>query len=100
MSDGTDKKIGKRIGDTSDLPPELLKHLNITKLDDVEERIISTLRTRYEGIASIDEILVGLYRDFQYIPEDRRTFASKLYRMCKAGHLESVSGKKGVFRIK
>lgn len=100
MGDEANDKVGRRIGDLADLPPELRKLLNIAKLDDLEEKIISTLKNRYEGIGSVDEILVGLYRDFQYIPEDRRTVANKLYRMSKAGHLESVAKRKGVFKVK
>ncbi len=100
MNDESDSKVGRRIGDLSDLPPELRKLLNVAKLDDLEEKIISTVRNRYEGVASVDEILVGLYRDFQYIPEDRRTIANKLYRMSKAGHLESIAKRKGVFKVK
>lgn len=100
MDNETDKLVGRRIGDIGDLPEELKKLLNVAKLDDLEEKIVATIRKRYEGIASTDEILVGLYRDFEYIPEDRRTLSNKLYRMSKAGHLESVPKKKGVFRSK
>ncbi len=100
MDNESDDKIGRRLGDLSDLPPELRKLLNVAKLDDLEEKIISTLKNRYEGVASVDEILVGLYRDFQYIPDDRRTIANKLYRMSKAGHLEGVAKRKGVFKMK
>lgn len=43
---------------------------------------------------------VGLFRDFEYLTEDRRTLANKLYRMTKAGHLESVPKRKGVLKVK
>lgn len=58
------------------------------------------MRQRYDGIATIDEILVGLFRDFQYVTEDRRTLAGKLYRMTRAGHLEGVPKRKGVWKVK
>ena len=51
-------------------------------------------------MATIDEVIVGLFRDFQYVTEDRRTLANKLYRMTKAGHLESVPKRKGVLKVK
>lgn len=100
MPPAPEADIGRRLGDLSDIPPELRKMLNIGKLDELEERILSTMRERYDGIASVDEVLVGLYRDFAYIPEDRRMLANKLYRMTKAGLLESVQKRKGVFKIK
>jgi hypothetical protein len=100
MNHDSSGQIGRRIGALDDLPPELRKLLNVAKLDDLEEKIVSTLNARYAGVASVDEILVGLYRDFQYIPEDRRTIANKLYRMSRAGHLERVAKRKGVFQVK
>jgi hypothetical protein len=100
MSNDILEKVGKRLGDLSDLPEALRKQLNAGKMDDLEENIIKTMRQRYEGMATIDEIIVGLFRDFQYITEERRTLASKLYRMTRAGHLESVPKRKGVWKVR
>ena len=77
-------------------PEALRKKLNAAKMGDLEEKILRTIKERYDGAASIDEIMVGLFRDFQYVTEDRRTMANRLYRMTKAGHLESVPKRKGV----
>jgi len=100
MSNDILEKVGKRLGDLSDLPEALRKQLNAGKMDDLEENIIKTMRQRYEGMATIDEIIVGLFRDFQYITEERRTLASKLYRMTSVGHLESVPKRKGVWKVR
>lgn len=94
------KKVGRRIGDVSDLPESLRKLLVTSALDDLEEKILKTIKERYDGVANIDEIMVGLFRDFGYVTEDRRALGSKLYRMTKAGHLETVPKRKGVMRIK
>ena len=93
-------EVGSRIGDTSDLPEEVMKQLASAQMDDLESKVIQTLKSRYEGIANLDEIIVGLYRDFQYIPDDRRKLNNKLYRMSKRGLLESVPKRKGVYRLK
>ena len=100
MSNDILDKVGKRLGDLSDLPEALRKQLNAGKMDDLEEKILKTMRQRYDGMATIDEILVGLFRDFQYVTEDRRTLAGKLYRMTRAGHLEGVPKRKGVWKVK
>jgi hypothetical protein len=100
MSNDVLDKVGKRLGDLSDLPEALRKQLNTGKMGDLEEKILKTMRQRYDGIATIDEILVGLFRDFQYVTEDRRTLAGKLYRMTRAGHLEGVPKRKGVWKVK
>lgn len=91
--------VGHRIGDISDLPPELLSQLSIQKLDEVEQAVVNTLTYRYRGIATIDEILVGIYRDSGLIQTDRRKFANKLYRMQNARLIKSVDGRKGVYCI-
>lgn len=100
MSDDVLNSVGKRLGDISDLPEALRKQLVSAKLDDLEEKIVETLKKRFEGVANVDELIVGLYRDFGYITEDRRVFGNKLYRMCKTGLLESVPKRKGVYKLK
>ena len=98
MTDDILKSVGRRLGDLSDLPEALRKQIAGVKLDDLEEKVIKTVRERFGGVANVDEIIVGLYRDHQYITEDRRQLANKLYRMQKAGLLESVPKRKGVYK--
>jgi len=40
----------------------------------------------YDGVANVDEILVGLFRRTGEI-YDRQPLANRLYRMGQAGHL-------------
>lgn len=94
-----DQPIGKRIGDTQDLPDELKSQLNAYKTDELEDWIINTLNKRYEGIASLDEIIVGLYREYGYITKERKYINSKIYRMRNRNLLESVPKRKGVYRV-
>lgn len=91
--------VGRRLGDLSDLPEALRKQIKAAKLDEMEEKIVKTLRDRFDGVANVDELMVGLYRDHQYITEDRRVLGNKLYRMQKAGLLESVPKRKGVYKL-
>ncbi len=97
MSNEHMSDVGHRIGDVSDLPPELLSQLSIQKLDEVEQAVVNTLTSRYSGIATIDEILVGIYRDSGVLQTDRRKFANKLYRMQSARLIKSADGRKGVY---
>jgi hypothetical protein len=92
--------VGGRIGDISDLPEEIKEQLALAQVDEMEKRIIHTLETRYGGVANLDEIIVGLYRDFRYVSEDRRKLNNKLYRMSKRDLIESVPKKKGVYKLK
>lgn len=94
------KNLGRRLGDLSDLPEALRAQIAVAKLDDLESKVIKTMTSRFEGVANVDEIIVGLYRDFSYITEDRRQLANKLYRMQKAGLLDAVPKRKGVYKVK
>ena len=98
MTDDILKSVGRRLGDLSDLPEALRKQIASVRLDDLEEKIIKTIRERFDGVANVDEIIVGLYRDHQYVTEDRRQLANKLYRMQKAGLVESVPKRKGIYK--
>lgn len=93
------KDLGRRLGNLGTLPDEVVKLLNTNRLDPLEEQVVTILR-KLEGVATIDEIIVELYRGFGFIPPDRRFLASKLYRMTKAAHIESVPKRKGVFRLR
>lgn len=92
--------VGKRFGDINDLPDVLKKQLNLGQLDDLEQKIVETIEKRFSGIASVDEIIIGLYRDFGFIAEDRKFIANKLYRMTKSDILLSVKKRKGVYELK
>ena len=94
------KNLGRRLGDLSDLPEALRAQIVVAKMDDLEAKIIKTMTERFEGVANVDEIIVGLYRDFEYITEDRRQLANKLYRMQKASLLDAVPKRKGVYKVK
>ena len=99
MNEANLKNVGSRIGDMSDLPEELIKQLNIAKLDDLETKVVTVLKDKFEGVANVDELMVGLYREFKHLVDDRRGFSNKLYRMQRAGLIESVPKRKGVYKL-
>lgn len=91
------KPLPARIGDLSDLPPELVAELSTPKTDELESQITIVLQA-YGGMADLDQILVGLYRKFQVI-QKRRFLQNKVWRMCQKEILWSIRGKKGVYTI-
>ncbi|WP_421904287.1 hypothetical protein [Mameliella sp.] len=80
------------LGNVHDLPPELLEELSIAKSDELEDQLVTVINA-YGGEATLDQILVGLYRKFK-ISQKRRFIQNKLYRMAMVW---SVEGKKGVY---
>ena len=83
-----------RGNDLSDLPPELLKELSDSFKGETDPLI--TIINDRGGTASIDEILVDLYRKFNEIGK-RPIISNKLYRFSRRGLCAAVSGKKGFY---
>ena len=80
------------LGNVHDLPPELLGELSITKGDELDDQIVTVINA-YGGEASLDQILVGLFRKFK-VNQKRRFMQNKMYRMSMVW---SVDGRKGVY---
>lgn len=80
------------------LPKELQGQLLCLKDKDAfTKEIISCLKS-FQGIANIDEILVGLYQATGKIHQ-REFLMNKLYRMTQKGLLVSLKGKRGIYQI-
>ena len=80
------------LGNIYDLPAELLEELSVAKTDELEDQIATVINS-YAGAASLDQILVGLFRKFG-VKQKRRFLQNKLYRM---PGIWSVEGRKGVY---
>lgn len=82
------------LGNIHDLPQELLDELSVAKTDELEDQIVTVINS-YAGEASLDQILVGLFRKFKVV-QKRRFLMNKLYRMSMVW---GVDGKKGIYTI-
>lgn len=88
--------IGARFGDMSELPDELLSQLVGHGASQDEQNVLTAINYQLEGVASIDEILVALWR-MDGVVQDRKIVAARLFRMVKKGDLIS-GGKRGVYQ--
>jgi hypothetical protein len=86
-----------RLGDISDLPPSLRAELNISETDQAEQQIIEVIRG-LDGVAAVDEILVGLWRKYK-VEGKRRSLGSKLYRMTRKNLIHSVPKRRGIYSL-
>jgi hypothetical protein len=82
--------------DIRELPQELLNELSIAG-DLIEFTVVELIET-LGGVASLDQILVGLFRRTGEIHK-RSAMVSRLYRMAQRGVIYSVPGRKGVYSI-
>jgi hypothetical protein len=80
------------LGNIYDLPAELLEELSVAKTDDLEDQLVTVINA-YGGEASLDQVLVGLFRKFK-VSQKRRFIQNKLYRM---DMIWSVDGRKGYY---
>ena len=78
-----------------DLPPELMAELSITDSDKLDYSIAELIE-KSGGVASLDRILVDIYKLTGEILK-RTTLNARLYRMMQKGLVYSVPTKKGVY---
>lgn len=86
------------INDYEKLPEIIKKELLFGNLGDLSEKIIDVLKF-YEGMANIDEIIVGMYRNYGII-KTRDYYVSKLYKMARKKVLFSMPKRKGIYYTK
>lgn len=100
MNDQLPGGLGGRFGNISDLPDELRQQIAAVRVDELEQKILQLMSGFFDGAATVDEVLVGLYRLTGKV-YDRRKIAGKLYRMVNSTPplLRSVEKKRGVYRI-
>ncbi len=82
--------------DVSDLPPELIRELNLPT-DKLESQIMALLRFVGEPV-DLDQILIGLYRRFGVI-QKRRFLQNKLWRMVSKKQIYKGKNRKGVYAL-
>lgn len=84
--------------DIEDLPEELLAELSLNE-SDKKEFLIMDIIDEVGGVASLDRILVSLYRRTGEI-EKRAKMVSRLYRMTTKNVIYALPDKKGVYSTK
>lgn len=77
------------------LPQELLQELSFSDGDRTDYTIIRMIED-LGGVASLDRIIVGLYKQTGEITK-RTALTSRLYRMAQKGSVFPVPNKKGVY---
>lgn len=90
------RSVKNALGDLSDLPPEVLAQLSVTKLDELEQQLRDIVASDDE--VGLDVAIVELYRRHKVV-HPRRFVMNKLYRMAQKGLIQAVEGRKGVYRI-
>ena len=100
MTDSLPENVGKRFGDLSNLPESLVQQIPAARVDDFERLILDVLKHQLDGVGTVDEILIGLYRLSGKV-EDRVKLAGKLYRMASRQPrlLKTHEGRRGLYQV-
>lgn len=80
------------------LPEELLKELSISEADKTEFIIMGIIEDN-GGVASLDNILIGIYKKTHEIIK-RTALTARLYRMSQKQQVYNVVGKKGIYSLR
>ena len=81
-----------------DLPDELKQQLRINKKNDVDDNIVKIISGYDDKQASIDEILVRYYRNYNKILT-RSYLNNRLLQMVKGNKIVRVEKKKGLYKL-
>ena len=83
-----------------DLPESVKKELKAFKRDNFEKKLIELFKLATSEL-NLDQIQAGYFRLHKEV-KDRRQITTKLYNMSKSDRpaIESIEGKKGVYRLK
>lgn len=98
LPESTEASLHLTPDEIKDLPPELIKELGITD-SERKEFLLLELIEKLGGIASINKLLVGIYRETGEV-ERRTRLVARLYRMQQKGMLYSAPERKGVYSLK
>ena len=90
------RPVPNDIGDLSDLPEEVMKQLNLTRIDDLERQMRDIIAAADGAEVGINHIIIELYRRHKVVKE-RAFIMNKLYRMAQKGIINGVEDKKGVY---
>jgi hypothetical protein len=89
-------RVPMNLDDVADLPPELVRELNIPS-DKLESEIIAVLGFAATPV-DLDQILIGLYRRFGVV-QKRRFLQNKLWRMVSKEQIYKGKNRKGLYAL-
>ncbi len=92
------RPLSADFGDLSDLPEEVMQHLNLAKVDELEQQLRDIVASGDGAEVGLDQIIIELYRRHKAV-KSRTYVMNKLYRMAHKATITSVEGKKGVYCV-
>lgn len=92
------RPLSPDFGDLSDLPEEVIQHLNLSKVDELEQQLRDIVASGEGSEVGLDQVIIELWRRHK-VTKSRTYVMNRLYRMAQKGSIHSVEGKKGVYCV-
>lgn len=99
MNDNILKKVGTRLGNIDDLPDELRKQIPEFTVDGIDEQVYRVLKENLDGIGSLSEIMISLYRRFNVSDKTRGEITDAIYRLIRKKMVKGIKGRKAIYAL-
>lgn len=99
MNDDILAKVGTRLGNIEDLPEELRKQIPEFTIEGIDEQVYTVLKEDLDGIGSLSEIMVALFRRFKISNKSRTEITDVIYRLIRKRMLVNIKGRKGIYAL-
>lgn len=93
------KKVGSRLGNIDDLPEDLRKQIPEFTVDGIDEQVYRVLKEDLDGIGSLSEIMIALYRRFNISDKTRPEITDAIYRLIRKKMVKGIKGRKAIYAL-
>lgn len=99
MNDDLLAKVGTRLGNVDDLPENLRKQIPEFIIEGLDEQVYTVIKEDLEGIGSLSEIMIALFRRFKITDKSRTEITEVVYRLIRKKMLTNIKGRKAIYAL-
>lgn len=99
MNDNLLAKVGTRLGNVDDLPENLRKQIPEFIIEGLDEQVYTVIKEDLEGIGSLSEIMIALFRRFKVTDKSRTEITEVVYRLIRKKMLTNIKGRKAIYAL-
>lgn len=92
-------KVGTRLGNVDDLPENLRKQIPEFIIEGIDEQVYTVIKEDLEGIGSLSEIMIALFRRFKITDRSRTEITEVVYRLIRKKILTNIKGRKAIYAL-
>ena len=93
------KNLGTRLGSAENLPESLRSQIPEFSVENFEGKILDVLTNDLEGVGTLSEIMIGVYKKYGICDRDRIDYTKHIYVLMRKHLCEKFGSRKGVYKI-